>query len=777
MAKNNTQFNRINIETPDKTKTKLPWSRNFFTTSSFGECVPLQVKKILAHSKTVCGTDQLLRLSPMVLPTYGDVKLKIWHNFVGMSDLIRSYTKFVTGQPYSTTQGVRTQTYKPRMKLSDISSLILIGCKFTIYDYDTINGTELTPDARATNWRLYETNDSVDNLYRKAEIVTQLLSQGYLGSVTYEDARFPSYRGIMVSPRMFNENAPTNLVPCANQNIVAGSQDPDTQVWTANPDCDLFGTTYADDGVIKSAEVPLNKADFVFTRNIGTEQNPSFVAFAVRLSSFGTRLYKILKACGFEVNFADNESYLDILPLFAYYKTYFDSFGLCLYQNYESTNAAYLLNQYDNANSTVFDLGNTEFMRFIYDLGNTYVADVQDFISAHQRTDAVSTNSEGFIKNIVLDPNYNGQDLTDNISQFPNPQSEYPNVTMVTNHVFIDKVNHSEVSAELLKRLYKFTNRNTIAGRRIAELLRAAGYGAYVDEQKSSFIGYSEVQVSVSDINATADSYNTPDQKGSILGEYVGKGIGYNEKVSQKKFVYENEEVGYWITMVAVVPSAGYTQSLDPLLYCTEREEEYQREMDGLGQEFTRKNVLVGGPSWYHRNAFNDKNAFRDSFGLVPRETRYKVAHQLVSGDFALRSTRDGYLPFSVDKFIDVGNREVVQKYPEQPLPNMRFFTARTNFNMTDVPIAGNTWRFNARYPWLNNFNRIFASMPDEVAQRLDLGDEGSLIMYELTHRVYDGFILLGRFDMDAFSPVLAIADSYGTMDEDGKSNTSMTKA
>ena len=776
MAKNNTQFNRINIETPDKTKTKLPWSRNFFTTSAFGEVVPLQVKKILAHTKTVCGTDQLLRLSPMVLPTYGDVKLKIWHNFVGMSDLIRSYTKFVTGQPYSTTQGIRTQEFKPKMKLSDISALVLIGCKFTIYDFDTLNGSVMEPDAFTSNWRLYEVNSSLDNMYRKYEIAQQLFAANYVSTVDYEDARFPSYRGIMLSPRMFNENAPTNLIPCANQHIIPGVENPDTHVWTSFTDCDIFGTTYEDDGTIKSAEVSLDKADFCFTRNIGTTDNPSFVCFAVRLSSFGARLYKILKSCGFELNFADNESELDILPIFAFYKTYFDSFGLCLYQNYESTNAAYFLNQYDNC-SYQFDLGNAQFMNFVYDLGNCYVADVQDFVSAHQRTDAVSTNSEGFIKNIVLDPNYNGQDLVDNISQFPNPQTEYGSVTMVTNHVFIDKVNHSEVSAELLKRLYKFTNRNTVAGRRIAELLRAAGYGAYVDEQKSSFIGYSEVQVSVSDINATADSYNTPDQRGSILGEYVGKGVGYDEKVSQKKFTYENEEVGYWVTMVAVVPSAGYTQSLDPLLYCIEREDEYQREMDGLGMEFTRKNVLVGGPAWYRRNSDSVKGQYRASFGLVPRETRYKVAHQLVSGDFALRGTRDGYLPFSVDKFIDADDREVVQRFPEQALPNMRFYTAHANFSMGQVPIAGNTWRFNARYPWLNNFNRIFASMPDEVYNKLRLGEESSLVMYELTHRVYDGFILLGRFDMDAYSPVLAIADSYGTMDEDGKSNTSMTKA
>ena len=784
--KNNTQFNKITIDSANAKKEKFPWSRNFFTTCSFGECQPIQVKKTIANSKIVCGTGALVRLAPMVAPTYGDIKLKIWHNFVGMSDLIRSYTKFLSDQPYATTNGVVKQKFKPKMKLSEISTMVLIGAKMTIYDFDTLNGQMSNPDSKETNWYLYDNDYDTTpsgqggpNCDRMQLIMDLLLQQSLIGEIQYEDSRFPSYRGLMFSPSLLCPNLPTNKIPCANQSWRVKQVDPDNPTLIYYYHNDWFGTIYHNDGTVWSPEVPLDKADFVFTRELGVDgfNNPVNVAIAVRLSSFGARIYKILKACGFELNFADNTSELDILPIFAYYKTYFDSFGLCLYQNYESTNAQYLLNQYDNGNSTRFDWGNAEFCRFVYDLGNCFVADVQDFVSAHQRTDAVSSNSEGFINNIVLDPNSQGQDNVPNIDQYPTPQNEHSTVADITNHVYINKVNHSEVTAELLKRLYKFTNRNTIAGRRIAELLRAGGYGSYVDEQKSSFIGYGEVQINVSDVNATADSYNTPDQRGSVLGEYVGKGVGYDDKTSSKKFSYETNEAGYWVTMIAIVPNAGYTQTLDPTLYAVEREDEYQREMDGLGMEFTRKSAVCGECDWYDKNSDGIKNAYRASYGLVPRHTAYKVAHQLLSGDFALRSTRDGYLPYSVDKFIDCGDRRVVERFPEQALPGVRFFTAHHGLTVSQLPLAGNAWRFNARYPWLNNFTRIFASYMTDFDIDL-INDENDMLHYELMHKTYDGFIVLGKFLMDCYAPMLAIADSYGTTDEnDGHGDMTFTKA
>ena len=73
------------------------------------------------------------------------------------------------------------------------------------------------------------------------------------------------------------------------------------------------------------------------SRTFPWRTDKSVIHFAFRLSNFGKRLRKILMGLGYQIDFrAKNE--VSILPLFAYYKAYFDSFGLTLYQNYLHTN-------------------------------------------------------------------------------------------------------------------------------------------------------------------------------------------------------------------------------------------------------------------------------------------------------------------------------------------------------------------------------------------------------------------------------------------------------
>lgn len=770
---NNTAFSSIKIDSANAKRERFNLTHNVNTTAGFGECQPAQVRLVVPNSKSVCGVESLVRAAPMVAPTYGDVKLKAWHHFVGMSDLLRSFTKFLVEQPYGTANGIKRQVSLPRMRVRELSVMALIGCHFTIYHYDPNLGSQaIVPDknnARVSGWRLYDINDSAGGQAGCLNISQELVNIGVISNIAIEDSRFPGYVGTMISPAIFDPRLPSNIIPVNNVLDNVGN---------VPLIIDGFETVQNQDGTERSVAVSLESADHVFIREIALNGQKQYLAFAVRLSSFGKRLRKILIASGYKLNFTSG-AYVNLMPLMAYYKAYFDTFGLCLYQNYESTNADVLLKQYD-AGVNNFDWGNAEFCRFVTDLGNTFVTDAQDFISAHQRSDAVSTSSVGFINNIVIDPNYQGQMPVINVDQAQGTANEPNDVKDVTNHVFIDKVNHTEVTAELLKKLYKWTNRNTIAGRRIEQLLRAAGYGAYVDEQKSNFIGYTEVRINVTDINATADGMNTVTDNNSIVGETVGKAIGYDAKAANKKFSYENNEFGYWVTIVAVVPDSGYCQGIDPLLYDTDRYDMYQREMDALGFELTRKSAVVGSVDWENSSTDNgapveDPTRFDESFGLVPRFTRYKVQQNVANGDFTLRGTRAGYLPYMLDKYIEVGDRSVVEDNNASGVG--RVFMAYKGEDYEKLPIAGNAWRFNSRYPWLNNFERIFASFLFDKgvvsnSQGIDLNH------YEYTYNIYDSFIVQNRFEFITYAPMLAIEDSYGTTDEnDGRGDMTMGKA
>lgn len=769
-------FNKINVDSGNRKRERFNFSRGVSTTCGFGECQPAQVKLCIPNSKHTCSVESVVRTSPMVAPTYGDMRLKTWHSFVAMSDLLHSFAPFLSGQPYGSAGGVRKQSKMPSMKLSHLAACCLIGAKITVYyqindnDHYAYEGDPET-DGEARWWLLDP---------RSGEgMVNQLMANINVSDVD-SDARFPGYSGLMFGAGTLCPMMPFNLLPCGN--LQQYSNEVDGVAYFS----DFFGDF--EDTVVNplysNRHVPIDSADYCFVNQIGImhhhpegEEHDAWplntrinLMFAVRLSSFGKRLRKVLLGAGYQVNFY-SQTEVNLLPLFAYYKAYFDSFGLCLYNNYESSNANVLLKKYD-AGENLLDLGNATFMHFISDLANCYVTDDVDFVAAHQRTDAVSVENTGFINNIVLDPNYAGTEITDNISQRVNPDEQPMVVRDVTNHVYIDKVNHTNVSAELLKRLYKITNRNTIAGRRIAELLRIGGFGKFVDEERSSFIGYTETIVVVSDINATADSSN--EVASSVVGETVGKGFGYDEKASNRTFSYENDEFGYWVTIQALVPNSGYCQSIDQTLYDLDRYDYYTSEMDGLGMEFSRKTVVYGAQDW--TNPYQDDyKEYDDSFGVVPRYSRYKTVPNIANGDFTLRGTRDGLLPYILDKFINIDDRYVKDvSGGDREL----YKTYRIN-HFSSLPIAGNAWRYNSRYSWLNNFERIFASFLTEYGgyPASIQGQFATLVKYEYLSNAYDSFIVLNRLNMVGYCPMLAIEDSYGTLDDNEHSDTALAKA
>lgn len=761
----NTDFNKIAVETGSRSRSRFGLAHEVNTTAAFGDCQPLQVRLLVPNSKTTCSIESLVRMAPMVVPTAGKMKLKTWSHFVGMSDLLRSWSAFMTGKPYGSAAGVRVQSKVPVMRLKDLSCMVLIGSHVTIYE--RTQGTD--GDSDLTEWSTYDLSTQSSQGLMNA--VLTAIDPSVMMATNLTDARFPLYAGLMVSLSLFGSDLPSNMIPINNimPSYAAGTWN--GADWFHFDGSQIYsGTSFYED------TVELDSADYVLVRKFGSGANEKELAFAVRLSAFGKRLRKILIACGYQVNFA-SATEVNILPLFAYYKAYFDTFGLCLYQNYESTDADVLLKQYD-AGSSNFDWGNVNWCRFVYDLGSCFVTDTQDFISAHQRTDAVSSNSLGFVNNIVVAPNYNGQQLTDAMEQVNNPQLLPVANQSTTNHVYIDKVNHTEVDSELLKLLYKWTNRNTIAGQRIAELLRAGGYGKYVDEQKSNFIGYTEMTIDVMDVNATSDTFDTAGERASVTGEPAGKGFGYDKDVANKKFSFENDEFGYWITLCAVVPNSGYCQGIDQVLYDTERTDFYASEFDGKGMEFSRNSVVFGTTDWHVDGSSNDAH-YDESFGLVPRFTRYKVANDVLNGDFSLRGVRDGYLPYTLDKFLTAGDRRIFTDGTYDPSQGYYRYKADNGMQVKNLPIAGNAWRFNSRYPWLNNFERIFVTfLKNQRGRNSDVANAYVITAYELEANYYDSFIIHNVVDMQTYAPMLPIEDSYGTTDDnDGHSDTSFTKA
>lgn len=751
---------KVKISSSRRNRERFDFTHNVNTTFGFGETQPIALQTLVPGSKAIVSNESLVRLAPMVSPTFGLMKLKTWHYFVAMSDLSRNFVALMAQTKVARGDRVFYPESVPEMTCALLSAQILQGSHCSIW----IGSGAHSDDGDSSNFITYDTHTH-NNDYQP--IIQALESANVLHFV--EQTKFDNHQGWKIDvsavcpfvplPTAANEEMPIYLQNNTRESFFQRTDDIDQIV-----NVDSLGF---DDSLVY-----LDSADYVAVRTIGDRT----YAFAFRLSSFGKRLRKILQGIGYQINFNDL-SKCSLMPIFAYYKAYYDTFGLTLYSNWDTANCARLLEYYDVMNQTNYDPyliesndGFNVWFDFLKDLGSCWTTSEQEFVAAHTRSIGVSPNLD--LSGRFLD--VNGNASTPLIQE--NPNLSIPNVdgeeneVALNSHAFINRVQHGQLDSELLKRLYKWTNRNTIAGKRIEALLRAQGLGDYVDSCKPRFIGYTEVDIDVSDVVSQSDTYNSASGEGSQLGQYGGRGIGYSESASSKVFEYETDEFGYWITFAAVVPYAGYTQMPNSAVKCIKKLDFYNPEFDGVGMEATPKNFIVGSQNFVSEA---DDRLDNQTFGFVPKYSSLKVASNCMNGDFNLRSTRSVYVPYTIDKILDVGERYI------RNMPNLgtgiNGCTVRKIFKPSQLPIAGpNPWRYDTRYAWLGNFNRIFSYKGDSI------NDDASKVgVIEWFGLVPENFMVHNTYRFIVQAPMLPIADSFETLDDgnDGKSDTSISKA
>lgn len=770
----------IQVQTAGRKKSDFDFSHTVNTTARFGELQPIQCVKVNAHSKYKCNASTVIRALPLVAPvTSGSIKAKVYHKFVGMSDLLNSWPSYLTGQPKQTSSGPVRFTQPPTMLLRDLSAFCLIGCKFSIYALDNDSTTlPASVESATTKWIMPSKLGDIDAIFTILNTSTPLLRTRASNNLSTHQAAFNSRFGDYASS--LNYAVPLNLfspllenayIPCWNSLIPESAFNVD-------------GTSNK-----LNANVDIRNCDFVFTRvldagdvtGLGVDIDGQLkIGIAVNMSDIGLRFYKALVGLGYKPDFNSAAS-VDITRFFAMYKAYFDSFGLTLWTNYELSDAYYLLKRFENSvgfslvwTDTSVDDVRDALVRFMLDCAEMYVTDPLDYISAHRRQDVTSpvASNAGFVSNIVL--------ANENMSTYPGDgafdtgwnsgsYAETSFITPATRSIYINKVTHTQVDADLLKILYRSVNVQTVAGKRLAELLRAGGYGPFVDECKSSFIGMDEIELDITDINATADSTNDVTGRNSTLGETVGKGLALKSARKDTYHDYETEEFGYWITLMCFVPESSYVQGVDQTIYDVDKFDEYQPDFDSVGYEIQNKSVVAAGGDWFNGDA--GLSASDSAFGFVPRYLRYKVPQSIINGGFLRRSERDYFLNYCLDRFIHFNDRAETSEPVDDPDSGRVTYTLTKYMDVVDMPLAGNAWRYVNRYPWLASFERIFAYVGDvlKLGGLTSYGIDVQLARWRYCNFGEDGFMFFCRFFAGKFSPMLPLTKSWSTIDEPDK--------
>lgn len=658
------------------------------TTMDFGTVQPLLCQYLFPRSDVKLNYRQLVRLAPMPTPSFARLFVKNYVRFVNIAEVVPYHEALLSAKPYF----ADTKSFIPRKMPYTSNRLLqyflLQRSMYTIYGINSDN-TTYSP--------LIQGIESTKEQY---DLVLEM---------------FYAYVGIGSHPKDYMK-LPEKYDSVHYPHLGAVS---------------FFSADYI---------VP------VYNTITGSDTPMAFICF--KYSNFARRLRKQFVGLGYGLQLEDNTD-ISFAPLLAYYKTYFDTFGLTRVKSFEST-PCYALIRYISNYQIDFGLGmfvnvdptsalsnrHRYFIMFMSDLGDVYYTDSDNYSSAHRtkpNNDAVAPVSG----KTLLEGNLGlGNDIVSNSDVFSQP--------VLQTSVISSSTIFSQLSLDLLKRVTRFVAKDSAIGYRISDWVRVH-YGADVVNtlfEESNFISSTSSPIDISDVFSTSDTANVgAEDKGDYLGAYAGKGIGFNKSGCSFHAKYH----GYLFMFSVIVPQVRDFVGTDPTLYAIDKDSIPVADFDALGMEVTPRGALIGDNFIASkRGEFTDK-----SFGFIPRYSGFKVKKDVVNGDMYLGFFKRDFQPYYLDRI------------PYNNFIRNVYETGKSQFKIDGLsfansPNSSTNWQVLDGKTNIGNFNRLFY-------------DEGD-ISSEFNNP--ENFIVQTVFDFKVKNFLKPISESYETYDESTDNNT-----
>lgn len=675
------------------------------TTMGFGFMQPLCSQLMYKGDKISLSAKQLVRLAPMPVPSFARIKAINRAFFVPMSDVFPAWDALLAHQTVSTS----VMSYIPQ-KLPRISNRFLATWLIGCYGYY--------------------------GLFAQSETTTVGVQSNQI--------------------QRYKQHVATFKVTQKISSIVGEPQG----VKSTGFQSDVTGKV--DDNVT------IDGCDFLVvgdTKHFNASADPTdFDIVAVKLNDDGKHIYTILRGLGYSLDLAD-DNLISAIPILAFYKAWFDHFAPKRYLNWSSTPMYQLINYvYERGDSGATPATN---------LNMTLDYTVSDkFTDAHKVLSSLAecwfTESDDFYSVHTTQP-YNNASIADvNLPQPTVSSSVNPTVTDTVTQNALGSLpfikasgldpssTMTQIAFDTLKRLSRFVSKNSIIGTKIDDYLKTHfGFDASSDFFKDSYdLGSWITNCDINDVFSSADTAtgSGADATGDFLGSYAGKGIGF----ADGRINYEASACGYFFIMSSIVPKAGYFQGDDLSLYGVDRYTLPSPEFDALGYELTPLAGLIDYNGEFDKRATSYADATDKAFGYIPRFSGYKIKKNIVNGDMALRSTRDGLSPYHLNRIITKALHTVSTSGGAQYL-NTECFV---------VPSASVAWRYPTRYDYLGNFNRIFYN--EGKMSGSPIGD----VIADSTVVKDDNFIVQTVFDIRLTNCLKPISMSYDTYDDSVDNST-----
>lgn len=449
---------------------------------------------------------------------------------------------------------------------------------------------------------------------------------------------------------------------------------------------------------------------------------------------------------GYALNMYDTTE-ISLAPLLAYYKAYYNLFGLTRDLPFETTNCFALVKliegySIDFSKKTILEVASTssfygKFISFLRDLGNLYYTDSNSYIAA-QRDNIVNKTP---LRGLSTLPSQNGVFAPSGTTSAEEPSDvqvpalfggEYPYLT--------------QLSLDVLKRLSTFVNKDSAIGKRLSDWVKVH-YGAEVSNSlfEDAFrLNSWSTAIDIDDVFSTSDTADVgAAHKGDYLGAYAGSGTGF----SKSGFSFVAPVHGYCFVLSCIVPITNCFQGIDPTLLGIDLDTIPLPEFDALGFEATPRNVFISD---------NDvcvlpKKSYSDTFGFVPRYTGFKVKKNVVNGDMSKGFFKTDLLPYFNDRMLYNNTLQ----FSHTSDGNFMSFSA------DNVPNASTEFQKICRYAFLGNYNRLFYN-------------SGTLLEGSVPSASYlsDNFIVQTVFDVRVSNWLKPVQNSYDTIDDDVDNNT-----
>lgn len=674
------------------------------TTMDFGTVQPLLCQYLFPRSEVKLNYRQLVRLAPMPTPSFARMYVKNYVRFVNIADVVPYHEALLSAKPFYSGTNSFIPRSMPFTTNKVLQYFLLQRSMYTVYGYKGGNYV-----------RLAQSSEVMKEQYNK------ILSDFYV------------YVGLGSNPRDYMR------LP-----------ERGDSVWhSVEGSVTFFGADYI---------VPIfDSSDLTNTTPIG------FICF--RYSNKARRLRKQFVGLGYGLQLDDNTS-ISFAPLLAYYKSYFDTFGLTRVKAFEST-ACYALIRLISEYNYDFGFGmfvtvdpnkdkvnrHLKFIEFLNDLADVYYTSPNTFIAAHrEKPNNDVTSPFGLLSsaNFLV---ANGSEALSGGLVISNGSKVYQPTLMpaVSETSAKYQTFFSQLSLDLLKRVTRYVAKDSAIGYRISDWVRVH-YGADVVNtlfEESNFVSESTTPIDISDVFSTSDTANVgTEDKGENLGAYAGKGIGFNKNGCTFRALHH----GYLFMFSVLVPQIRDFVGTDPTLYAIDKDTIPVADFDALGMELTPRGALIGD-----NFIASTKGEFTNkSFGFVPRYSGFKVKKDVVNGDMYLGHFKRDLQPYFLDR-IPYNNfiRNVVEEKSGSGIFHV------VDMSLANSPNSSVNWQVLDGKTNIGNFNRLFY-------------DEGDIVS---DYNNPENFIVQTVFDFKVRNFLKPISESYETFDDTNDNNTTNVSA